>query len=150
MASGARREPEVGYARFRPPLARVALIVLDGVGAGAAPDAAQYGDEGSNTLAHTARAVGGLQLPELEALGLGCVTAIDGVPPAAAPSTAMGHTLDAYLKDIETRQVRAALEEARWGIEGERGAARILGLHPNTLRSRIKKLGIRRPPSETS
>lgn len=67
---------------------RVALIVLDGVGIGAAPDAADYGDVGSHTLANTARAVGGLQLPALERLGLGLLTPIDGVaddlPPAAA------------------------------------------------------------------
>jgi formate hydrogenlyase transcriptional activator len=69
---------------------------------------------------------------------------------AAAPSAASGRNLDAVLKDMETQHVRAALEEARWVVEGERGAARILGLHPNTLRSRIEKLGIRRPPSEGS
>jgi phosphopentomutase len=44
---------------------RVALIVLDGVGIGAAPDAAVYGDEGSDTLGHVAHAVGGLALPNL-------------------------------------------------------------------------------------
>ena len=50
---------------------RAAIIVLDGVGAGAAPDAADYGDVGSDTLANTARAVGGFDLPALESLGLG-------------------------------------------------------------------------------
>ena len=58
---------------------RAAIIVLDGVGAGAAPDAAAYGDVGSDTLANTARAVGGFDLPALEALGLGRISAIDGV-----------------------------------------------------------------------
>jgi phosphopentomutase len=58
---------------------RAAIIVLDGVGAGAAPDAADYGDVGSDTLANTARAVGGFDLPALESLGLGRITPIDGV-----------------------------------------------------------------------
>lgn len=58
---------------------RAFLIVLDSVGCGALPDASQYGDQGANTLAHVARAAGGLSLPNLEALGLGCVTQIDGV-----------------------------------------------------------------------
>jgi formate hydrogenlyase transcriptional activator len=68
-------------------------------------------------------------------------------PPQPEPS---GHGLEAVLKDVETRHVRAALEQAGWVIEGARGAARILGLHPNTLRSRIDKLGIRRSHSEVS
>jgi phosphopentomutase len=58
---------------------RVALIVLDGVGIGAAPDAADYGDVGSDTLGNTARAVGGFDLPCLEALGLGCCRPLAGL-----------------------------------------------------------------------
>jgi phosphopentomutase len=58
---------------------RAAIIVLDGVGAGAAPDAAFYGDLGSDTLANTARAVGGFDLPALQSLGLGRLKAIDGI-----------------------------------------------------------------------
>jgi phosphopentomutase len=54
--------------------------VLDGVGIGALPEAAAYGDEGTNTLANTARAVGGLKLPNLQKLGLGNIAAIEGVP----------------------------------------------------------------------
>ncbi|HJU64918.1 MAG TPA: phosphopentomutase, partial [Gemmatimonadaceae bacterium] len=50
--------------------------MLDGVGAGAAPDAAAYGDEGSDTLGNLSRAVGGLSLPNLERLGLGRITAV--------------------------------------------------------------------------
>jgi len=60
---------------------RILIAVLDGVGAGELPDAAVYGDEGSNTLAHTAEAVGGLKLPTMGQLGLGNVTPIKGVPP---------------------------------------------------------------------
>ena len=48
---------------------RACVIVLDAVGAGELPDAAEYGDEGSDTLGNVARAVGGLDLPTLEALG---------------------------------------------------------------------------------
>jgi phosphopentomutase len=58
---------------------RAAVIVLDGVGAGEAPDAAAYGDAGSDTLAHTAAAVGGFDLPALESLGLGRIAPIQGV-----------------------------------------------------------------------
>lgn len=65
------------------------MIVLDAVGAGALPDAAEYGDEGSDTLGNVARAVGGLDLPNLEALGLGNVMPLEGAPPQpAAPAVA--------------------------------------------------------------
>ena len=58
---------------------RVIIFVLDGVGAGAAPDAEQYGDIGSNSLSNTAKAVGGLKLPNLERLGFGNITPMVGV-----------------------------------------------------------------------
>src|SRR6059058_5529093 len=68
---------------------RACVIVLDAVGAGELPDAADYGDEGSNTLANVARAVGGLDLPALEALGLGNVEPLEGCPPQpGAPAIA--------------------------------------------------------------
>jgi phosphopentomutase len=57
---------------------RACVIVLDAVGAGALPDAAEFGDEGSNTLANVARAVGGLDLPTLEALGFGNIEPLEG------------------------------------------------------------------------
>lgn len=69
---------------------RVIVIVLDGVGAGEAPDAALYGDEGSNSLANTARVLGGISLPHLGALGLGNITDILGVPPAENAGGAFG------------------------------------------------------------
>jgi transcriptional regulator with GAF, ATPase, and Fis domain len=50
------------------------------------------------------------------------------------------------LDDILTAHMVAVLEDTRWVIEGPQGAARRLGLHPNTLRSRVKKLGLRRGP----
>jgi phosphopentomutase len=69
---------------------RAAIIVLDGLGCGPAPDTAAYGDAGSDTLGNVARAVGGLTLPNLERFGLGCCAPIQGVPPAAAPMAAHG------------------------------------------------------------
>jgi phosphopentomutase len=69
---------------------RVNLIILDSVGVGDAPDAAAYGDQGSNTLGNIARAVGGLNLPNLGALGLGNLTDIQGVPPVAEARGAFG------------------------------------------------------------
>ncbi len=71
-------------------IARVILLILDSVGAGPAPDAAAYGDEGANTLTHTARQVGGLRLPNLERLGLGNVVQIDGVARHKATQGAWG------------------------------------------------------------
>jgi phosphopentomutase len=64
---------------------RAAVIVLDACGVGALPDAASYGDEGTNTLVHLAEQAGGLDLPVLGSLGLGSIVPIEGVPPAAAP-----------------------------------------------------------------
>jgi phosphopentomutase len=61
---------------------RIIVVVLDGVGVGELPDAADFGDVGSNSIANTARAVGGLKLPNMQHLGLGCLTSIDGVSPA--------------------------------------------------------------------
>ena len=69
---------------------RAIIVVLDGLGAGNAPDAADFGDEGANTLANTARAVGGLEAPNLQTLGLGNVEPIDGVPPADRPRASHG------------------------------------------------------------
>jgi phosphopentomutase len=65
------------------------VIVLDAVGAGELPDADEYGDTGSNTLGNVAKAVGGLDLPTMEALGLGNVEPLDGCPPQpGAPAVA--------------------------------------------------------------
>jgi len=71
-------------------LKRAIIIVADGVGCGGAPDAADYGDAGADTLGNLARVVGGLALPHLQALGLGNLTAIEGVREAAAPRAAWG------------------------------------------------------------
>jgi phosphopentomutase len=68
---------------------RACVIVLDAVGAGELPDAGEYGDEGSDTLGNVARAVGGLDLPTMEALGLGNVADLEGCRPnPGAPAVA--------------------------------------------------------------
>jgi phosphopentomutase len=58
---------------------RAAIIVLDGVGIGAAPDAADYGDVGSDTLGNLSRAIGGMDLPNLARVGLGNIAPLAGV-----------------------------------------------------------------------
>ena len=69
---------------------RAIILVLDGVGAGSAPDAAAYGDVGSNTLGNVARAVGGLDLPNMASLGLGRVIPLEGVSATAPVRGAWG------------------------------------------------------------
>jgi phosphopentomutase len=82
---------------------RAIVVVLDSVGAGALPDAAAYGDEGSNTLGNTARSVGGLRMPNLGALGLGNLADILGVPPTEKPTASWGRNGEASAgKDTTT------------------------------------------------
>src|SRR5215203_1159256 len=73
---------------------RACVIVLDAVGAGALPDAAAYGDEGSDTLGNVARAVNGLDLPNMEALGLGNVEPLVGCPPQPGAPAVAGRLLE--------------------------------------------------------
>ena len=73
---------------------RAVWIVLDGVGIGALPDAADYGDADAATLPHVAAACGGLTLPNLRRLGLGHLAAIAGVPPDPEPCGAFGRMLE--------------------------------------------------------
>jgi phosphopentomutase len=69
---------------------------MDSCGVGEAPDAAEYGDEGSDTIGHTAIAVGGLTLPHLERAGLGNLHgALRGVAPAAQPNMGYGRMAEA-------------------------------------------------------
>jgi phosphopentomutase len=75
-------------------MARACVIVLDAVGAGELPDAAEFGDEGSDTLGNVARAVGGLDLPTLEALGLGNVAPLDGCAPQPGAPAIAGRLLE--------------------------------------------------------
>jgi phosphopentomutase len=76
-------------------LKRAILVVLDGVGAGANPDAHAYGDDGASSLEHCAQAVGGLALPNLGRVGLGNVTPILGTPAAEAPVGSYGRMAEA-------------------------------------------------------
>ena len=65
-------------------------MVLDSVGVGALPDADDYGDAGAATLQHAAEAAGGVSLPNLERLGLGCIVPVQGVSPVDKPQGYFG------------------------------------------------------------
>jgi PAS domain S-box-containing protein len=69
--------------------------------------------------------------------------AVPTTPAAPSSSPAGGENLEA----VERRHILEVLARADWVIDGPRGAAKVLGLHPNTLRSRLKRLGIARPAS---
>jgi len=73
---------------------RIAVVVLDGVGAGELPDADIYGDVGSNSLGNTARVVGGLNVPNMEEIGLGNITPMVGVPPRTETRGAYGKCVE--------------------------------------------------------
>jgi phosphopentomutase len=73
---------------------RACVIVLDAVGAGELPDANEYGDEGSDTLGNVAKAVGGLDLPNLEQLGLGNIEDLEGCPPLEHAPAVAGRLLE--------------------------------------------------------
>ncbi len=73
---------------------RACVIVLDAVGAGELPDAGQYGDEGSDTLGNVAKAVGGLDLPNMEALGLGNIEPLEGCPPQPGAPAVAGRLIE--------------------------------------------------------
>lgn len=82
---------------------RAIVLVLDSVGAGELPDAGDYGDVGSNTLGNTARAAGGLTMPNLGAMGLGNITEVAGVPPTTSPMASWGKCAEASAgKDTTT------------------------------------------------
>ena len=69
---------------------RFVILVADSAGCGAMPDAREYGDEGSDTIGNTSRAVGGVALPNLGRMGLGNLTPIAGVPPDPSPASSFG------------------------------------------------------------
>jgi phosphopentomutase len=69
---------------------KVLLLICDSFGVGATPDAASYGDQGSDTIGNTARAVGGIRAPNLAGLGLGLLTDAPGIEPGANNGTAHG------------------------------------------------------------
>jgi formate hydrogenlyase transcriptional activator len=67
-------------------------------------------------------------------------------PPGMAPASATSAAMD--MESVEREHVRRVLEQTGWVIEGPKGAAQVLNVHPNTLRSRLKRLGIRREESQ--
>jgi len=82
---------------------RVFVIVLDSLGIGALPDAKAFGDEGAHTLDHLVDAAGGLDVPELEAIGLGHVPGVTRVKRVEAPRGAFGRCAErAPGKDTST------------------------------------------------
>uniref|UniRef100_A0A7C6EMT7 Phosphopentomutase n=1 Tax=candidate division WOR-3 bacterium TaxID=2052148 RepID=A0A7C6EMT7_UNCW3 len=84
-------------------MARAIVLILDGVGVGELPDAYRYNDQGSNTLGNLSRAVGGLNLPFLESLGLGNIIEIEGVKRIENPGGFYGKMAEASLgKDSTT------------------------------------------------
>jgi formate hydrogenlyase transcriptional activator len=86
--------------------------------------------------------------PVLE-LGRGLLPASAGRDDPPTPAAGAPDPTES-LDGVERRHILVTLERVRWVIEGPQGAARILGLHPNTLRSRMERLGIRRPRPDRS
>jgi phosphopentomutase len=135
---------------------RAVIVVLDGVGAGDAPDAVEYGDEGANTLGNTARAVGSLDLPNLQNLGLGNVAEIEGVPAeepprashglmvelSAAKATLAGHweMMGLILEDPLPTYPEGFPEEIIHRFEEETGR-RVIGNRPASGTEIIEELG---------
>ena len=135
---------------------RAVIVVLDGVGAGGAPDAVEYGDKGANTMGNTARAVGGLDLPNLQNLGLGNVAEMEGVPAAefprashglmvelsAAKATLAGHweMMGLILEDPLPTYPEGFPEEIIHRFEEETGR-RVIGNRPASGTEIIEELG---------
>ncbi len=88
---------------------RVHLIVMDSVGIGEAPDAAAFGDVGSDTLGHIAKEAG-LTIPHLEQLGLGTIRPLEGVKAVA------DH--DGYATKLEEVSVGKDTMTGHWGDHG--------------------------------
>ncbi|MGH7260363.1 MAG: phosphopentomutase [Nitrospiraceae bacterium] len=116
---------------------RIILLSLDGVGVGALPDAGDYGDDGAHTLAHVAEAIGGLRVPNLEALGLGYLGSIAGVLRTGQPDGCFGRMAAASRgKDSTTGHWELA------GIVSEKPfPAYPNGLPPDVIESLQQALG---------
>ncbi|MGB9840493.1 phosphopentomutase [Thermovenabulum sp.] len=135
---------------------RVILIVLDSVGIGELPDANLFNDEGSNTLVNTAKKVGGLNLPNLERMGLGNIAKIPGVKSVESPIASYGKAAEKSAgKDTTTGhwEIAGLILEKPFpvyphGFPGEiisefekRIGRKILGNYPASGTEIIKKLG---------
>lgn len=88
---------------------RIHLLILDSVGIGEAPDAAEFGDEGAHTLGNIAQTAG-LNLPNFQQLGLGNIEPIEGVPPTDHPT--------AYYTKLEEQSVGKDTMTGHWEIMG--------------------------------
>ena len=85
------------------PFKRIHLVVLDSVGVGEAPDAQAFGDTGSNTLGHIAEAVGGLNMPNMEKMGLANIVPVQGLSEVSVPTAHFGKLQEASVgKDTMT------------------------------------------------
>ncbi len=73
-----------------------------------------------------------------------CWTEARSSRPLTSASKPINVAGNGTLEEIERAHIRRVLEDTRWQIEGEHGAARVLGLNPSTLRGRLRKLGIRK------
>lgn len=90
---------------------RVHLVVMDSVGIGEAPDAADFGDEGAHTLGHIAE-VAGLSVPNMQAMGLGNIEPLKGIEPVNDPK--------AYYTKLEEESVGKDTMTGHWEIAGLR------------------------------
>ena len=88
---------------------RIHLVVLDSVGIGEAPDAADFGDEGAHTLGHIAETVG-LTVPNMQAFGLGNIAPLTGIAPVNDPK--------AYYTKLEEQSVGKDTMTGHWEIAG--------------------------------
>ncbi len=113
---------------------RVFLLVMDSVGCGGAPDAARFGDEGTDTLGHIAQHLGGLHLPNLASLGLGNAHHVEGVPPVDPARGAWGCMREASVgKDTTTGHWELA------GLVSERPFAHYPDGFPDEIMARWTK-----------
>ncbi|MBV9454609.1 MAG: phosphopentomutase [Rubrobacter sp.] len=113
---------------------RAVIIVLDGVGAGGAPDAASFGDEDANTLSNTARAVDSVKLRHLQTWVIGNILGIEGTPPVAAPKASYGL--------MEERSAAKATLAGHWemmGITLEESLPTYLDGFPEEIIARFEK-----------
>lgn len=81
----------------------IILLILDSLGIGELPDAREYNDEGSNTLSNTIKAIGGLSLPNLEAMGIGLIQGVEGLAKTMNPIASYGRMAESSKgKDTST------------------------------------------------